>query len=173
MANYKVHTNPVRDEWLGEIAKLENLDEATRFIQDFRQTYTTPLRTSYQLELDSLFIEAKIEEKLAVLKASKLTEAELLTKATTGEEAEQVVRTWMRKMDVETNKYKAEEILIKFRQIYKPPVLPVNYFLRADAHLGSRLMELRNVDYYATSLEELRKERGVKVIHLGKNAKAA
>ncbi len=29
-------------------------------------------------------------------------------------------------------------------------------------------MELRNTNYYATSLEDLRKERGVKVLHLGK-----
>jgi len=45
--------------------------------------------------------------------------------------------------------------------------MPVNHFLAADAKLGSRLMELRNADYLATSLEDLRKERGVKVLHLG------
>jgi hypothetical protein len=33
-------------------------------------------------------------------------------------------------------------------------------------------MELRNENYYGTSLEDLRKERGVKVLHLG-NGKAA
>ncbi len=173
MANYKVHNNPVRDEWLSEIGELETLEEATRFIQDFRRTYTTPLRTSYGLELDYLFIEAKIEERLAVLKTDKLLDAELLAKTTTGEDAEQVAQAWIAKIDGETSKYKAEEILIKFRQLYKPPVMPVNPFLRVDTRLGSRLMELRNVDYYATSLEDLRKERGVKVIHLGKNAKAA
>jgi len=42
----------------------------------------------------------------------------------------------------------------------------VNVFLRTDAALGTVLMELRNTDYYATPLEGLRKERGVKVLHL-------
>jgi hypothetical protein len=31
-------------------------------------------------------------------------------------------------------------------------------------------MELRNTDYYATPLAELRKERGVKVLYLGNGA---
>ena len=31
-------------------------------------------------------------------------------------------------------------------------------------------MELRNIDYYANSLEELRKKRGVKVFSLGSAA---
>ena len=34
------------------------------------------------------------------------------------------------------------------------------------AALGTLLMEMRNTDYYSTPLEGLRKERGVKVLHL-------
>jgi methane monooxygenase component A gamma chain len=79
-----------------------------------------------------------------------------------------VAETWNRQSDAETNKYRAEDALIKFRQLYKPPVMPVNVFFKVDTHLGSKLMELRNTNYYATSLEDLRKERGVKVLHLAK-----
>jgi methane monooxygenase component A gamma chain len=170
MAKYNIHDNPVRAGWLEKISALDSVETATGFIQDFRKTHTSPLRTTYSLELDYLFIEAKIEERLAVLKASEFSDNGLLNTATTGEDAASVAETWKRRMDSETCKYAAEKILIQFRQLYKPPVMPVNHFLKADAYLGSRLMELRNTDYYATPLAELRKERGVKVLHLGNGA---
>jgi methane monooxygenase component A gamma chain len=44
--------------------------------------------------------------------------------------------------------------------------MPVNIFMDTDRQLGTKLMELRNTDYYALSLEELRKVRGVNVITL-------
>jgi methane monooxygenase component A gamma chain len=168
MANYKIHDNPVRDAWLSKIGELGTVAAATKFIQDFRNTHTSPFRTNYDLELDYLFIEAKIEERLAVLKANNFSDADLMSKATTGEDAQKVADAWIAKMKAETCKYKAEKILVEFRQQYKPPVLPVNVFFKVDTALGSRLMELRNTDYYATSLEDLRKERGVKVLHVGK-----
>jgi methane monooxygenase component A gamma chain len=167
MPNHKIHDNPVRQEWAAKIAALANLKVATSFIQDFRKTYTSPFRTSYDLDVDYLFIEAKIEERLAVLRSSTSSESDLTTKATTGETAQAVADAWIAKMDAATDKFDAEKILISFRQLYKPPVLPVNTFFKVDAYLGSRLMELRNTDYYALSLEELRKKRGVKVLKLG------
>lgn len=171
MAKHKIHDNPLRDDWQAKIGALDTVEAATTFIQNFRKDHTSPLRTNYGLELDYLFIEAKIEERLSVLKANKFSDTDLLNKTTTGEDAAQVAETWKRQMDAESNKYKAEQILIRFRQLYKPPVMPVNFFLRVDAYLGSRLMELRNTNYYATPLEELRKERGVKVIQLGNGAR--
>jgi methane monooxygenase component A gamma chain len=167
MPNYKIHENPVRQEWQGKIAKLATVKDATDFIQDFRKTNTGPFRTTYALDVDYLFIEAKIEEKLAVLRSSTLSASDLMTKATTGETAQAVADAWIAKMDAATDKFVAEKIMISFRQLYKPPVLPVNTFFKVDSYLGSRLMELRNTDYYADSLEELRKKRGVKVLKLG------
>ncbi len=76
-------------------ATLGTVEAATKFIQDFRKTYTSPFRTNYELELDYLFIEAKIEERLAVLKANKFSDADLLGKATTGEDAQKVAETWI------------------------------------------------------------------------------
>jgi methane monooxygenase component A gamma chain len=170
MPNYKIHENPVRSEWLEKIGDLKSVKDATAFIQDFRKKYTSPFRTSYALDVDYLFIEAKIEERLAVLKALTFSPSELFSKATTGEAAQAVADTYIAKMDAEKDKFAAEKILITFRQLYKPPVLPVNVFFKVDTHLGSRLMELRNTDYYAESLEELRKKRGVKVLKLGNAA---
>jgi methane monooxygenase component A gamma chain len=168
MAKNGLHDNPIRDEWESKIGALDTVEAATKFIQDFRNNHTSPRRTDYSLQLDYLFIEAKIEERLAVLKSNKFNDADLMSKCTTGEDAAKVAEAWIRQSDAETNKYKAEEALIKFRQLYKPPVMPVNTFFKVDTHLGSKLMELRNTNYYATSLEDLRKERGVKVLHLAK-----
>ncbi|QXX76070.1 Methane monooxygenase component A gamma chain [Methylovirgula sp. HY1] len=170
MPNYKIHANPVRSEWLEKIGDLKSVKDATAFIQDFRVKNTGPFRTTYALNIDYLFIEAKIEERLAVLKASTFSAVELFSKATTGEAALAVADSYIAKMEAEKCKFAAEKILITFRQLYKPPVLPVNVFFKVDAHLGSRLMELRNTDYYAESLEELRKKRGVKVLKLGNAA---
>jgi methane monooxygenase component A gamma chain len=172
MANYKIHDNSVRNEWLEKITKLQSLKAATDFIQDFRKRYTSPFRESYDLDLDYLWIEAKIEERVAILKVAAFSNEDLFAKATTGETAQQVADSWIKKIDAEKNKYEAEKLLVTFRQLYKPPVLPVNIFLKVDAYMGSRLMELRNVGYYDKTLAELRKERGVKVLRLG-NGKAA
>lgn len=167
MANHKIHQNPVRSEWLEKIGELSSVKDATAFIQDFRKKHTSPFRTSYALDVDYLFIEAKIEERLAVLKSSTFSAPDLVAKATTGEAAQAVAESWIAKIDAEKDKFAAEKILITFRQLYKPPVLPVNVFFKVDTYLGSRLMELRNTDYYANSLEELRKKRGVRVLRLG------
>ncbi len=170
MAKCNIHDNPLRDEWLAKIGALDSVETATAFIQDFRKNHTSPFRTSYGLELDYLFIEAKIEERLSVLKANKLNDAGLLNQTTTGEDAAAVADIWKRRMDAETSKFGAEKILIQFRQLYKPPVMPVNHFLKVDSYLGSRLMELRNTNYYETPLAELRKQRGVKVLYLANGA---
>ncbi|HEY8065927.1 MAG TPA: methane monooxygenase [Methylosinus sp.] len=161
-----IHDNSTRTEWEGKIAKLNSVEQATKFIQDFRLANSSPFRKNYDLDVDYQYIERKIEERLSVIKTEKLPVAELITKATTGEDAAAVEAAWVAKIKAAKTKYEAERIHIEFRQLYKPPVLPVNVFLRADAALGTVLMELRNTDYYATPLEGLRKERGVKVLHL-------
>ncbi|BBA32732.1 methane monooxygenase subunit A, gamma chain [Methylocaldum marinum] len=166
MANYPVHDNPVRDAWMDKIGKLNKLDKAVEFLKDFRLKHTTPLRTTYELELDYLWIENRIEEKVAQLKAHAFTDQQFLEDCATGESARAVAESWLAKINACTDKWAAEKVHIQFRQLYKPPVMPVNYFMDADRQLGSRLMELRDIDYYDTPLETLRKQRGVKVVHL-------
>jgi methane monooxygenase component A gamma chain len=161
-----VHDNATRAAWESKISRLTTVDAATKFIQDFRASYTTPFRKTYDLDVDYQYIERKIEEKLSQLKTSQLNVSALMTKTTAGEDAATVEAAWVGKMKAAKNKYEAERIHVEFRQLYKPPVMPVNAFLRTDAALGTVLMELRNTDYYATPLEGLRKERGVKVLHL-------
>jgi methane monooxygenase component A gamma chain len=161
----KVHDNATRDEWTAKIGALKSFDKAVHFLVDFRRQHTTPLRESYALELDHLWIEAKIEERVAVLKEQAFKSAQdLLHKCATGESAADVVADVKARMAACDDKWEAEKIHIKFRLAFKPPIMPTNYFMDADRVLGSRLMELRNLNYYDMPLEEMRKKRGVKVL---------
>ncbi len=164
MANYKVHDNPVRDEWIAKIGQLNTLAKGAEFLTGFRKKYTTPLRESFDLELDWCWIEAKIEEKVALLKHAELNDTQFLNNCTCGANAQEVADAVVAKMDACSEKYVAEKLHINFRTDFKPPIMPTNVFMDTDRLLGTKLMELRNVDYYDMPLEELRKERGVKII---------
>ncbi|MDD2759515.1 MAG: methane monooxygenase [Methylomonas sp.] len=166
MANYKIHDNPVRDEWIKKIGSLNSLAKGAEALADFRRQYTTPLRASYDLELDWGWIECKLEEKVALLKHHELNDAQFLTQTATGKDAQKEADAVIAKMAACTDKYEAEKIHIGFRQAFKPPMMPVNVFMDTDRILGTKLMELRNIGYYDLSLEQLRKARGVKTITL-------
>lgn len=162
----KIHDNPTRTEWVNKIAGLKTLAQGHTFLTDFRKKYTTPQRTDYSLELDWGWIECKIEEKVALLKHAEFSDAQFLNNCSCGRNAQEVAHETLAKMDACSDMYEAERIHISFRQACKPPVMPVNVFLDTDRQLGTRLMELRNIDYYALSLDDLRKVRGAKVIAL-------
>ncbi len=166
MANYKIHDNPVRDEWIQKIDGLKTLAQGAAFLVDFRKKYTTPLRQDYSLELDWGWIECKIEEKVAMLKHAELNDQQFLNNNTCGANAQAVADAVVEKMEACTDKYEAEKLHINFRIENKPPIMPVNVFMDTDRILGTKLMELRNTDYYALPLAELRKVRGVRTITL-------
>jgi methane monooxygenase component A gamma chain len=166
MAQAKIHSNDTRDAWVSRISQINTLEKAARTLQQFRLDHTTPFRKSYELDNDYLWIEAKLEEKVAVLKARAFSEEDFRHKTAFGEDAKGVLEGFVSRMQAAKDKWEAEKIHIGFRQAYKPPIMPVNYFLDGERQLGTRLMELRNLNYYDTSLEELRKQRGVRVVHL-------
>lgn len=161
----KVHDNAARDEWALKVAALDSLNKAAAFLVHFRKQYTTTLRESFDLELDHNWIEALIEQKVAVLKEREFTSnQDLLHKCATGESAASAVTAVLAKMAACSDKMEAEKIHINFRIDFKSPVMPTNYFMDTDRILGTKLMELRNTGYYDLSLPELRIKRGVKVI---------
>ena len=164
MANYKVHDNPVRDEWTAKIGQIHTLAKGHVFLKEFREKYTTPLRENFDLELDWGWVECKIEEKVALLKHAEFNDDQFTNNCTCGANAQEVADAAVAKMDACTDKYEAEKLHINFRRDCKPPIMPTNVFMDADRLLGTKLMELRCTNYYALSLEELRIERGVKVI---------
>lgn len=162
MAKLGIHDNDTRASWVNKIGQLNSLDKAAALLKQFRLDHTTPFRNSYELDNDYLWIEAKLEEKVAVLKARAFNDVDFRTKTAFGEDAKAVQEGVVAKMNACNDKWEAERIHIGFRQAYKPPIMPVNYFLDVERVIGTKLMELRNLNYYDTSLEELRKQRGVK-----------
>ncbi len=162
----KIHDNPNRDAWTKKIAGLKTLAEGHAFLKDFRAKHMSVFKTDWSLELDGQWIELKIEEKVALLKHAEFNDQQLLNNCTCGSDAQKVAKEYLSKMEACQDMYEAERIHIGFRLACKPPVMPVNAFLDTDRQLGTKLMELRNTDYYALPLEELRKVRGVKVITL-------
>jgi methane monooxygenase component A gamma chain len=162
----KIHDNPLRNEWTQKIGALNTLAKGVEALDEFRRKYTTPLRTSYDLELDWGWIELKLEEKVALLKHKEFNDVQFLTQTAYGVDAQKEADAVIAKMSAATDKYEAEKIHIGFRQKFKPPVMPVNVFQDTDRILGTKLMELRNIGYYDLPLEELRKVRGVKTIVL-------
>jgi len=161
-----IHDNPIRTEWVNKIAGLKTLAEGHAFLKDFRAKHVSVFKTDFSLELDWLWIELKIEEKVAVLKQAEFNDHQLLHVCSCGSEAQKVANDALAAMAACEDMYEAERIHINFRLACKPPVMPVNYFLDTDRQLGTKLMELRNTDYYALPLEELRKARGVRVVTL-------
>ena len=162
---HKVHDNADRDEWLERIGELNSLDKGVRLLLEFRRQHTTPLRESYDLQLDCNWIERKLEEKVALLREQTFkNDQDLLHKCATGSNAADLAKAWVAKMAACNDKWEAEKIHIGFRIECKPPIMPTNYFMDTDRILGSKLMELRNLNYYDMPLTELRKKRGVKVI---------
>ncbi|MFI3199567.1 MAG: methane monooxygenase [Methylococcaceae bacterium] len=164
MAN--IHDNPNRDTWVKKIAGLSTLAKGHEFLNDFRVKHMSPFKTDFSLELDGQWIECKIEEKVALLKHKEFNDTQFLNNCTCGSNAQQVANEVVAKMDACNDMYEAERIHVNFRLAFKPPVMPVNVFLDTDRLLGTKLMELRNTDYYALPLEELRKVRGVRVVTL-------
>lgn len=162
----KIHDNPNRDAWVKKIAGLKTLAEGHALLKEFRVKHLSPFKTDFSLELDGQWIECKLEEKVALLKNAAFTDAQFINNCTCGANAQQVADKAVAEMDACTDMYKAERIHVDFRLACKPPVMPVNVFMDTDRLLGTKLMELRNTDYYALPLEELRKVRGVKVIAL-------
>ncbi|NOT84125.1 MAG: methane monooxygenase [Methylococcaceae bacterium] len=162
----KIHDNPTRTEWVKQIAGLTTVAKAHAFLTEFRAKHMSPFKTDWSLELDGLWIECKIEEQLALLKHKEFNDTQFLNNCTCGQNAQKVADETVAKMAACKDMYEAERIHINFRLACKPPVMPVNVFMDTDRLLGTKLMELRNTDYYALPLEELRKVRGVKVITL-------
>src|SRR5581483_2385762 len=61
-----------------------------------------------------------------------------------------------------------EEIVARFRNRYKPPIMPSSPFMRTETELAEILMKAREKNWYGQTLEELRAGRDVIVHKAGK-----
>jgi len=160
-----LYTSPEKVAWDEEVGKLNDLDEAVAKLIDFRIKNIGPARESYELDLDCCRREAKLEERVAELKSAKFLGKSLLDSCACGASADTVLSKWLEKNEAAKDDLSAlEAIMIQYRREFKPPLMPVNHWLKGDTDLSSKLLKRRANFTAKMSLDELREMRGVRVV---------
>jgi methane monooxygenase component A gamma chain len=163
-AEFRLEPSPygnteLRNEWAARADAMPSLDEAVATLMKFRADYWG------REDQDSLWIEARLEERVAVLRAASLTDDDFRSRTLTGEDAHEVCSRTAQAARAAGSDYKElERVNDEFRRRYKPPIMPTNLFMPVERDLSEKLMTVRTADWYGTSIEELRAERGV-VVH--------
>lgn len=152
-----------RAEWQARIESLGGLREAVEVLREWRAMHAADAVQ----DQDDLWIEAKLEEKVAVLRFDVMTTGQVRTETLTGERVIDVCAAWRERVDAaaaEEDVDELEALVREFRQRYRPPVMPSSPFMRAETELAEVLMKVRERDWYGRSVDELRDSRGV-IVH--------
>ncbi|MDZ4235661.1 MAG: methane monooxygenase [Dietzia sp.] len=163
-AEFRLEPSPygntaLRSDWAARADELSDLGDAVATLMKYRSDHWG------SEDQDSLWIEARLEERVAVLRLQSLTDEQFRTRTLTGEDARQVCADVAERVTAAGDDYREIELINdEFRSKYKPPIMPTNLFLPTERDLSEKLMTTRTVDWYGKSLGELREERGV-VVH--------
>jgi len=149
-----------RKEWLLKINAHNTLQKMTEVLVDWRYNARPPK----ELSGDYRWIEAKMEERLAKLKAEQMDKADLLTKTTRGEELDPIREDYMNRAQEADDIIKLEGVVEDFREHYRSPIMPVHDFLQIERELCEILLRYRGERWWDMSEEELREYRGAKTI---------
>jgi methane monooxygenase component A gamma chain len=152
-----------RAEWQARIAALGGLRQATDLLVEWRAAHAADAVQ----DQDDLWIEAKLEEKVAVLRFDVMTTGQVRTETLTGERVNEVCAAWRQRADAAADINDVDEleaIVREFRQRYRPPIMPSSPFMRAETELAEVLMKARELDWYGQSVDDLRGSRGV-IVH--------
>ena len=123
---------------------------------------------------DDLWIEAKIEARVAVLRFDEMTNDQIRSETLTDEKVADVCRAALDAAEEAADDPAVlEELVAAFRRRYRPPIMPSSPFMRAETELAEFLMKAREKNWYAETLDELRTERGVVVHKAGKRKREA
>jgi methane monooxygenase component A gamma chain len=152
----------LRGEWTARIDRLTTLDDALSQLLEFREN----LRRNHLSDVDGLWIEARLEEKVAVLRFVELSFEEIRYRALTGELIADVRARY--ETAAETNDPGIIENLARdFRSRYKPPIMPTTDFMRTEIALSERLMKRRSLGWFNDPIAVLRSQRGATVLKDG------
>lgn len=157
--------NETRQQWKTRLRDLHEVTAVTLLLRSFRGKHLGPKRSSYLLENDALWIESVIEGRLSQLKAVEKSFDELLGQCTSGEPAERVCEEWIAKVEAADEVETLENVALEYRRDFKPPIMPVQYWLKTEKVLVTRLMELRSDSAPQNlSIEDLRAKRGARLV---------
>jgi methane monooxygenase component A gamma chain len=152
---------------LAQIEAACSLDEALSLLMAWREQYAA----SSIADQDDLWLESKLEAKVAVLRFGSMTNEQIRTETLTGELVADVCGKALADAEAAGRDSAAlEELVAGFRVRYKPPVMPSSPFMRTETELAEFLMKARERDWYGQSIDELRAARNV-VVHKGGSRK--
>jgi methane monooxygenase component A gamma chain len=152
----------LRREWAARAAALTRLEAAVAALVEWRTGHTSGVLVTD----DARWIEARLEERVAVLRFDELSHDAIRTRTLTGESTEEVIASFAERA-AGASPPECEQLAGEFRRRFKPPIMPSSPFLRAEALLSEALMKRRSLRWFAPTLLELRNRRGVKVIKEG------
>lgn len=156
----------VRGPWEARIAALHTLEETVEVLLEWRRDH----RDEPVSDKDDLWIEARLEDKVAVLRFGAMTYAQVRNETLTGEKVADVRAAYLaRAGELRHDSGALETLVSEFRACYRPPVMPSSPFMRTETELAETLMKAREKGWYRRSLEELREHRGVVVHKKGVN----
>lgn len=149
----------LRREWAATADALPALPEAVVALQAWREQHR-----GFD-DQDSLWIEARLEERVAVLRFESMTGAEIRTRTLTGQSVRTVCADVLARAEAAgADFFEIERINDEFRSRFKPPIMATNDFMRTETVLAELLMRHRSLNWFDQPLTRLRAERGV-VVH--------
>jgi methane monooxygenase component A gamma chain len=153
----------LRQVWTVRLAEVADLRTALGLLIDWRGAR----RHDALEEADFLWIEARIEDRVAVLRFAELSGEFINTTTLTGEPIAQTCDAALEHartaVDVET----LEAVVAGFRHRYKPPVMPTVPFMRTETELAELLILRRSKDWFDQPLDELRRRRAAVIVTEG------
>jgi len=152
-----------RKEWTDRLAGVTTLRNALDLLIDWRRQHD---RDALE-EADVLWIEARIEDRVAVLRFAELSGEFIETTALTGEPIAEVCDTALAAARAAVDVAALEAIVTGFRRQYKPPVIPTVPFLRSETELAELLILRRSKGWYDEPLVELRRRRSAVLVNEG------
>jgi methane monooxygenase component A gamma chain len=149
-----------RAEWTDRLAQTAALAEALSLLIEWRASRAgNPLE-----EADFLWIESRIEDRVAVLRFAELSTEFIETTTLTGEPIASVTEAALTDARTAPDSTAIEAVVAAFRRRYKPPVMPTVPFMRTEVELAELLITQRNKGWYDEPLDELRRRRAAVVL---------
>ena len=151
----------LRNKWAEHAERLTDLGEAVKLLVKWRADHWG------FYDQDELWIENRIEKRVAVLKLASVSDEEFRNRTLLGEDAAAVCEDALKRAAAAGADFREiERVNEEFRKKYKPPIMATNWFMPTERKIAEMLQKNRVIDFNTMSEAELRELRGV-VVHSG------
>jgi methane monooxygenase component A gamma chain len=147
----------LRRQWSEDLSAVTTLDRAVELLVSWRADRVPGMVDHH----DALWIEARIEDRVAVLRFDELDDGAIDTMTLMGE---LIADACDRTLDAARNAPDVaalEGVVARFRSSYKPPLMPTVPFMRTEVELAEMLIRRRSLNWFDEPLTGLRERRGV------------